>query len=279
MWSRVIREAYTTMPKADFMLHAGDLINRANRDVEWGEWFYAGSFIHAMIPTVMTPGNHEYYDNEKDEHVLTQYWHPQFTLPENGPKGLKETCYYFDYQGTRFISLNSQEIWLSDSLMEVQKQWLIEQLQNNPNRWTCIFFHHPVFSAGEGRDNVKLRENFKPVFDQYQVDIVLQGHDHTYARGRNLPVGVNLADVNNGTMYVVSVSGPKMYDVTDIRWMDRKAKNTQLFQTITIEGDTLRFEAYTAVGTLYDAFDLVKQVEGPNQLINRIPEDMPERVE
>jgi hypothetical protein len=35
MWSRVIREAYKTMPEIDFMLHAGDLINRHNRDIEW----------------------------------------------------------------------------------------------------------------------------------------------------------------------------------------------------------------------------------------------------
>ena len=34
MWSRVIREAYKTFPKIDFMLHAGDLINRHDRDIE-----------------------------------------------------------------------------------------------------------------------------------------------------------------------------------------------------------------------------------------------------
>ncbi|NND33787.1 MAG: fibronectin type III domain-containing protein, partial [Saprospiraceae bacterium] len=43
MWSRVIRKAYSTMPEVDFMLHAGDLINRSNRDLEWAEWFYAGA--------------------------------------------------------------------------------------------------------------------------------------------------------------------------------------------------------------------------------------------
>ena len=62
MWSRVIRQAYKSLPDVDFMLHAGDLINRHDRDIEWGEWFYAGSFIHAMVPSVMTPGNHEYKD-------------------------------------------------------------------------------------------------------------------------------------------------------------------------------------------------------------------------
>ncbi len=41
MWSRVIREAYRDAPKAAFLLHAGDLVNRAESDAEWGEWFGA----------------------------------------------------------------------------------------------------------------------------------------------------------------------------------------------------------------------------------------------
>src|SRR5690606_18410768 len=99
---------------------------------------------------------------------------------------------------------------------------------------------------------------------KYKVDLVLQGHDHTYGRGTNIPGGVIQKDRNSGTMYVVSVSGPKMYDLTTSRWMDRAASNTQLYQLISIEGNRLSYEAYTATGKLYDAFDLVKQKNKPN---------------
>lgn len=58
-WSRVIRGAYSKMPKADFLLHAGDLVNYGARDHEWGEWFYAGGWIYGMMPSIATPGNHE----------------------------------------------------------------------------------------------------------------------------------------------------------------------------------------------------------------------------
>ena len=64
LWSRAIRGAYSKMPDADFMLHAGDLINRANSDHEWGEWFYAGGWVYGMMPSIATPGNHEYYRDE-----------------------------------------------------------------------------------------------------------------------------------------------------------------------------------------------------------------------
>ena len=58
-WSRVIREAYRDAPKAKFMIHAGDLINRAESDAEWHEWFGAGAWINAMVPSIPVPGNHE----------------------------------------------------------------------------------------------------------------------------------------------------------------------------------------------------------------------------
>jgi len=97
---------------------------------------------------------------------------------------------------------------------------------------------------------------------------VLQGHDHTYARGRakNLTRGVNTRSPVGGTVYVNSVSGAKMYELKPDEWdgyepvdLARSAENTQLFQVIRVDGDTLHFRAYTVTGELYDAFELVKE--------------------
>jgi hypothetical protein len=93
----------------------------------------------------------------------------------------------------------------------------------------------------------------------------------------NAPTGVNRVDPTSGTVYVVSVSGPKQYDVSDSHpLMERLGEDTQLFQIIEIEGDELRFESRTAIGVLYDGFTLRKRATGPNELISR--EDLlPER--
>lgn len=273
MWSRVVREAYKTMPEIDFMLHAGDLINRHNRDIEWGEWFYAGDFIHASVPSLMTPGNHEYGRGVE----LSPQWQPQFNLPTNGPKGLEETCYQINYPNFKIISLDAEQIDESPALRDAQVQWLDSILTNDPRKWTAITLHYPFYSTNPRRDNPELREYFKPIVDKHQVDIVLQGHDHAYGRGmvQNVPTGGQVVSAESGTMYVVSVSGPKMYDVSDDPWMKRRAANTQLFQLISIEGDELLYEAYTATGKLYDAFSLQKRDGASNQLVNRIP-DIPE---
>ncbi len=77
--------------------------------------------------------------------------------------------------------------------------------------------------------------------------------------------------MNSGTVYVVSVSGPKMYDLSDDPWMKRKARNTQLFQVITIDNNKMTYEAFSADGELYDAFDLIKSGKKGNKLVNKIP--------
>ncbi len=269
LWARTIRTAVLDAPDADFIIHAGDLVNKANRDSEWEEWFEAGDWIHAKIPSIPTPGNHE-YDKDAGKRRLSTLWRPHFTLPENGPNGLAETTYYTDYQGARIISLNSNE------RIEEQAPWLERVLANNPNPWTFVTFHHPVYSASDGRDNKDLREAWKPIFDKYAVDMVLQGHDHTYARGHNIGNGVTVRDSTKGTVYVVSVSGPKQYKLRKDRWMTRGAENAQLYQVISVSGNTLHYRAMTAVGDLYDAFDLVKREGEPNKLIERGPRS-PER--
>ncbi|MCA0361244.1 MAG: metallophosphoesterase family protein [Armatimonadetes bacterium] len=250
MWSRVIRQASTDAPNADFMLHAGDLINIADADNEWGEWFYAGGWLHSTIPSIAVPGNHEYKGGQ-----LSKFWKPQFEYPRNGVEGLEDTCFYIDVQGVRIIGMNSLE------KRQEQAEWLEKVLSNNPNKWTMITFHYPMFSTAKGRDNKELRELWMPIIQKNQVDMVLQGHDHTYGR-MNVPTGVSTQYA--GTMYLVSVSGPKMYAVGDDAksTMTRTAQNTQLYQIINVDGDLLTYKAYTAVGEVYDAFTLRKTPQG-----------------
>ena len=266
LWSRVIREANQHAPRAAFMLHAGDLINSDNSDAEWGEWFGAGGWLNGMIPTVATPGNHEYDDDDR----LSRHWRPQFAFPTNGPEGLEETVYWFDYQGTRIISLNSNE------RIKVQRDWLRSVLSDAGRpKWTIVTFHHPIFSAASDRDNPELRAAWRPTLEEHGVDLVLQGHDHAYARSglggpKNVPEGVRRKSSN--TVYVVSVSGPKLYKLQKMWDVSRAASGVQLFQVIHVAPERIRYEARLATGALYDAFSLEKDENGKSSLIEQVPD-------
>jgi 3',5'-cyclic AMP phosphodiesterase CpdA len=225
----------------------------------------------------------KYYDPPLDDRrrvegipKVSDHWRPQFAFPvQDVPEGLEETVYYIDYQGVRIISLDSNKD------REAQIPWLRRVLEDNPNRWTILTFHHPVFSPARDRDNPELREAWKPIIDEFRVDLVLTGHDHTYARTgdissatdvENVPQGYQQAyDPDIGTVYVVSVSGPKMYRISKGQYAKRVAENTQLYQIIEIDDRELRFRAYTATGQLYDAFTLEKRAGRPNRLREILP--------
>ncbi|MGC1275897.1 MAG: metallophosphoesterase family protein [Planctomycetaceae bacterium] len=278
-WSRVIRQAYSDAPKARFVLHAGDLINRGDADWEWGGWFHSLGWIAGSVPQLAVPGNHEYslLQRLKEGDGITPHWRPQFELPENGPMGLEETVWYADVQGVRIVGLNSNENY------EIQSAWLEDVLGDNPNRWTIVTHHHPIHSASRNRDNPMLRRAWQPIYDKYGVDLVLQGHDHSYGRTGpltfdpkeaqaagddqsrdrqgavsasddeiNIPAGVR-GRSPGGTVYVVSVSGPKLYELKQYPEGEdpfrRRAADTQLYQIITIDGDELKYQARTATCT------------------------------
>lgn len=284
-WPRVIRAAFQSAPDARFILHAGDLVNRGSRDLEWAHWFRASGFIHGMIPAIPVTGNHEYDDyplTEKEElELLSILWRPQFRLPEEpslSPE-LQETVYAIRYSADLHVFVLNSNF---DDMGE-QAAWLDSQLAQSDARWRIVTMHHPVFSSGRDRDNPGRRDLLLPILLEHKVDLVLQGHDHTYARGsigdqNQVPMRTSATDASGAgargaiaTMFVNSVSGPKQYPFNESGWdryaptgvtLDRTGENTQFYQVIGIDGDALHYAAFTADGELYDEVRLSKSDAG-----------------
>ena len=255
--SRVFRVAYKQAPDADFWHFVGDLVDDGDQDGQWAELFDAFGWIPRTTPMIMLPGNHEYPNRRKvseADYQLFPLWRPHFTLPENGPAGLEETVYFIDYQVVRLVMLNGNER-LAD-----QARWLERILSDHPQPWTIVAIHQPVYSTGKYRDKTTLQDLFVPIFDKYAVDLVLQGHDHTYSRSGRLNHGARAKPHESGTVYVISVSGPKSYPVNpryqDL--MDASGTGRQLFQVIRVSPHELNYQSFDAAGALFDAFVLEK---------------------
>lgn len=272
-YARTVREAIMTAPRSALMIYAGDLVNSRDgiHDNEWGEWFDAKGWLSASISQLPVPGNHEFVEDEHEHRHLVAHWPAQFAVAGNGPEGLKDTVYYVDYQGVRYIALDSTEALQSEDKARVQAEWMKEVLADNPNQWTVVIHHHPMFSVSLGRDNPLLRQYWQPVYEEYGVNLVLQGHDHTYGRGHTM--GFSSPESSTGPVYVVSVAGPKMYLVSEQaeQSMMRNAEDVQLFQTLHFEQDRLQYRSITVTGELYDAFDLVREANGAVQVEDKLP--------
>ena len=277
-WSRVIRMAYKTAPDASFVIHAGDLVDSAHKDNEWAQWFKAGGFIHSQWTAIPVVGNHEFQRFDGYEGTLPRrlsiQWRPQFTLPveENLDEKLHETVYSVEYQDILVLVLNST------GHLEEQTEYIREKLTNSDAKWKIVTNHHSVFSPAEGRDFEYARKVWKPMFEKYGVDLVLNGHDHTYARGHT---PVKSQNVNESgifkTLYVTSVSGPKQYKIDKIKIKnyevdgyksDKMGEETQFFQVINIDNNKLTYSAYTTLGDLYDRAIITKDFSNGKKTIS-----------
>jgi hypothetical protein len=286
LWTRTVQQAFLAAPDARFMVHAGDLVAEGWDDALWGEWVQGQGFVASRIPSLPCPGNH-------DEHLpkdapagagpstVHPIWHGMFTLPQNGPKDAPELvdgAWYLDYQGVRFISLDANpyteeafDAAVKSRIAAKQVQWLEGVLGSNPNRWTIVIHHQPLYSAGKDRDYPELRAALLPLYDKYHVDLVLQGHDHIYGRTRKLAGGKTVGDGQPGTVYAISVSGPKAYELNpmNVALMAITRLHTQMYQVITVAPDRLDFEAFSITGEPVDRFELRKSKAGASTLVDQ----------
>ncbi len=277
--SRVIRQAFHANGGIELVLHAGDLAAQRDdldHDDEWGEFNQAGGYNWSIVPQLPATGNHEYVDvtlpDGKESRKLGPYWPLQFALPANGVEPVKATTYYVDYQGVRFIVLDGTAA-IELGSMAAQTKWLDATLASSKAKWNVVLFHQPVFTCARPQDTAEIKAAWKPVFDSRKVDLVLQGHDHCYSRltaeaGRAVSAKAHADGVVQGPVYLVSVTGSKMYGVNSRARTqpDRAAEATELYQVVDVDGDRLKFRTFTATGKLYDGFDLARGGDGRNRL-------------
>ena len=73
----------------------GDLTNNDADEMEWGEFLDAASGVFSRIPLMPTLG------------ITMVLCIRTFALPDNGPPGLEQEFYSFDYGNAHFVVLNS----------------------------------------------------------------------------------------------------------------------------------------------------------------------------
>ncbi len=289
LWSRAVREAVLAAPDARFVLYAGDLVAEGWDDRLWEEWADAPGFAAAMIPSLASPGNHDLRRGRASVlggaiSTVNELWKAQLTLPHDGPPDVPELAdqaWFLDVQGVRIVSFDANMYTESNYDPAVkaragarQLEWLDRVLAGNPGRWSVVVQHEPLYSTGHDRDNAELRAALLPVFERRRPDLVLQGHDHVYGRTRKLAAGRAVAADAPGTVYAVSVSGPKMYPLNQ-KFLDLMAvtrPDTQMYQVISVSPDRLAYEARSIGGELVDAFELRKDAAGASTLVEPPPE-------
>jgi Icc-related predicted phosphoesterase len=197
------------------------------------DWEYQQRFFEyyqtdrLMKQTVIfpSPGNHDYTPttNRVIEDPILDYF-KIFTMPTNGEIGgvpSKSKAYYsYNYANIHFVSLDSYGIEALDKYLyspdSKQMKWLEEDLKANKQKWTIVYWHHPPYSMGSRnsdteKDLTSIRENIIPLLEKYKVDLVLNGHSHTYERSQMIKGHYGLEATFDPTIHGVSSSNGR-YD-------------------------------------------------------------------
>jgi acid phosphatase type 7 len=248
-WGSLLHQAHRRRPDAAFYVMAGDLVDRGNDRDDWDRFFHNATGVYDRRQLVPALGNHEYQGDEPTLYLR------QFTLPTNGPpEAGPERAYAFQYSNALFLILDSNQP------PETQSAWIEERLAESDATWKFVVYHHPAYSSAPGRDNLALRHAWTPIFERHRVDIALQGHDHAYLRTYPMRGGEPVEDPGEGTIYIVSVSGTKMYAQADREYTAFGMTNVSTYQVLDIQisGDRLVYRAYDIDGELRDEIVIEK---------------------
>jgi hypothetical protein len=190
----------------------------------------------AFTPWMFATGNHDmealYSDTEflggSPSHGYASHGQ-RLDLPSNGPK----TCpsvYSFVYGNVAVISVDandlSNEIQTNKGYSDgTQLAWLeqtLKEWRTNPHvaptvDFVVAFFHHCAYSTTTNHaSDGGVRAALDPLFSKYQVDLVVQGHNHVFERTdpiRNgqrtcsAPDGSTISPAKDGVTYIVAGSG------------------------------------------------------------------------
>ena len=233
---RTLKRALTDAPAASLVLQAGDVVNNPTKAKQWDDLLAAIGDSGRTRNWVVSIGNHEQCVLITCESNAGEGFRSYFDGVENGFPAQGQTWYAMDYQGIRIVVLDS----FGGRIAE-QALFLDQALATNPNRWSIVLMHAPPFASRPERSNPEIVAQWLPIIEARNVDLVLTGHDHSYARGYYRKA--------NGPVFATSVSGPKYYDVTDADWAANKARRvvwaaqTSTYQVITVAGDQLQYRA------------------------------------
>lgn len=197
--AKIIKEKIAAENTA-FVLVPGDL-TRADGDAcsgqpcqkqHWEDWFREMEPLARSSPVLPAFGNHESKSDVKFSSGET-FYERSFALSRASGS---EYYYSFDYGDVHFIALDSEN-YRTLRRGQAQYEWLTRDLAATSEKFIIVYFHHTAYSSGNHDPIQTIQSDIVPLFDQYNVDLVISGHNHHYER--TAPI--------NGTIYVVNGGG------------------------------------------------------------------------
>jgi 3',5'-cyclic AMP phosphodiesterase CpdA len=183
------------------------------------------------IPVIATLGNHDVETNDG--------------TPVMRLLGMPARWYTKRIGPVEFFVLDANEPTNPDQL-----RFLEQAIAESTARWKVAVFHQPAYSCSRHGSSPEVDAVWLPILARDGVDLVLNGHDHTYQRFGPI----------HGTTYVVTGGGGAgLYYETDCPAGTPQPdvhETVHNFVTLTTDESTLRLQALNADGRVIDRVTL-----------------------
>ena len=267
-WEEIVKSSALRNPRTALYISMGDLVDNGEHAYQWRTWLNSIKPLSANVPLATTLGNHEMYTLDwkmREPYAYLNY----FAVPPNGNEIFNRRYYSYDFGDVHYVVLDTQ-LYESNhednhdthhpDLYDVQIQWLRQDLAANIKKWTVVLMHRDPFQyafdrPGASRD-VGFNEEgvlFMPIFDEFNVDLVLSAHLHSY---RNRGHVRNFDRDASGPLYILTgIAGnarrPKWKEhPLDVYVAPDRDKNN--YMTMTVTPNKLIVKAFLSDGTQLD---------------------------
>jgi hypothetical protein len=238
--AQVVQNMLDSAPALVF--HTGDLVTTGRDYGVWQtEFFEPARELMRSVPLVPVLGNHEYGG-------AGPLWYFYFF-----DQPLDEGWWALTYGNVRFLGLDTDAPYTAGS---PQHTWLLREFASAAYRaatWHIVIFHRPAFTCTVAySDDMGVRDHLVPLFELYGVDVVFQGHSHTYERYR----------VEDIYYIVTGGGGGPLYDLRPDLVPPLRQFGLTVHHHCTVDVDpqagTLTLQAIDITGRVFDTLLLAK---------------------
>ncbi|MBQ2846833.1 MAG: metallophosphoesterase family protein [Clostridia bacterium] len=244
-WNNLLSEALEKNPDISYFVTPGDNTSSGCTAAEWQTLLMPKAL--RSLPMAMAIGNHDkkgmmynYYTNMPNE-----YYGKHF-------RGL-DRDFWFRYGDVLYLFFDSTSGDAPDHIAMAK-----EAVKLNPDaKWRIGVVHHGIYGAGDAIGDLEtellLTTIFAPIFETYDLDLVITGHTHSQGRSHFMENGKVVANAEGGKTYtdpegVVylnsnSVTGTPVFDYEAEHLAYAYVENeVPTYSTLEFEGNTMKLE-------------------------------------
>ncbi len=238
-----------------FLLHTGDIVERGASQSDWNLFFQTNM---SQLPVLSVIGNHDYHNLSGSIHS-PDYYNQTFNNPKNGIEEYYNTSYYVMVDNVLFIMIDV----VTAEYFELQQDWFLDVIANNPADYTIACAHYSPYGTYHESSAAEMITNWGGVFDQANIDLVITGHDHIYARTPSLVNGQEATNPDFGTVYFIGGTGSYKFryvEADEGSNFDYYVIDTEpSISIITVTDTEILIESINLAGEVFDSFTIPKK--------------------